>query len=128
MCNQILRNGAIQAHDRKMGARALPKLLEEVNRRTLADAVLGWRPMSKSTVCEHRRRINGVNILLERQALAHAFLAPTTRLCITADNTPDKRGHELNGQVYTVPTCDALLDQCGSEMIADDGYRVPVEG
>ena len=119
--HQILRNAAVQARDKKLGSRAMAAITNEFDKRVVQNGVLHLDPVAKSTVCTQRRQIDVLNILLEKEALDIMLKGANTTLTITADNTPDPRGNELNGQVYTVVSCHKLPD------LAPDGYPVPIE-
>ena len=119
--DQILRNAAVQGVDKKLGARSLPQITDEFDTRVLPEGRLGLDCVQKSAICVHRQVFDIVNVLLERQALEFYLRDPNCRLIITSDNTPDPRGFELNGQVYTIVSCSRL------EKLALDGCPVPVE-
>jgi hypothetical protein len=128
--SQVLRNAAIQVHDKKLGARGLAAMMHEIDKRTVGNGqTLGLKPVGKSTIAAHRRRIDVCNIEIQRRALQWALQDPHARLCITCDNTPDRRGHELHGQVYTVPTCVQLVEDDGRPILGVvDGCPIAVEG
>jgi hypothetical protein len=119
--HQVLRNGAIQLRDHKLGSRSVPAITMEFDRRVMSGRNLGLDPVCKSTVCNHRRQMDIANLMLERELLQAVLSQPNSTLTITSDNTPDPRGHELNGQVYTLVSCNKLDD------LGPDGYPIPVE-
>ena len=119
--NQVLRNTAMQARDHKLGTRAVTAITLEFDLRVCATRKLGLKPVRKSTTANHRRQMDVLDLVLEREALQQVLCQENSTITITSDNSPDVRGHELNGQVYTLISCSQLDEQ------APDGYPIPVE-